>query len=363
MSFSDRVDRLQRRHPVLGFPIAVCYKFFDDLGAYLAALLTYYTFISLFPVLLLASTVLSWVLRGNPGLRDRLLESALAEFPVIGDQLQAPAALDGGIAAVVIGTLGALYGALGAAQALQYAANTAWQVPRNSRPNPFKSRGRSFVLLVTVGFGLLLTTALSLYINTLISGRPAVITIRLLSVLLSMVVFLAAYQMATARTLRLSDLWVGAAVTAIGWEALKTYGATYVNTVIKHASAINGVFAFVLGMLAFIYVAALLIVFSLEIDVVRRRKLYPRALLTPFTDAVDLTRGDEKAYEGQAKAMRAKGFEAIQVTFDDSGRSARTGDDGSGETQPMPSRPIPLRGDSPRSGSTAVSEDQPSVSE
>lgn len=336
MSFSDRADRFQRRYPVLGFPIAVAYKFFDDLGAYLAALLTYYTFVSLFPVLLLASTVLSWVLRGRPDWRDTLLNSTLAEFPVIGEQLKAPAALDGGVGAVVIGVLGALYGALGAAQALQYAANIVWQVPRNKRPNPFAARGRSFILMVTLGFGLLLTTVLSIVLQRVISGTPATVAITLVSILMSMAVFLAAYQMATADNRTLADLWLGAVLTAVGWEVLKTYGATYVNTVIKHASAINSIFAFVLGMLAFIYGGALLVVLSMEVDVVRRRRLYPRALLTPFTDHVSLTSADEQAYSGQAKSMRAKGFQSIDVQFaDPSDRAVREG-----ETQELPTNEL-----------------------
>ncbi len=317
MSMTDRVDRLQRRFPVLGYPIAVCYKFFDDLGGYLAALLTYYSFISLFPTLLLASTVLSLVLRGHPGWQQQLLESALADFPVVGDQLKAPEALNGGVAGIVIGVLGALYGALGAAQALQYAANTVWQVPRNERPNPFRSRGRSFVLMITLGFGLLATTALGIYLQQVLPAVLAGWLLFLLNVVLSTVVFLAAYQMACAVNHRIRDIWVGSLLTAVGWELLKRYGAAYVESVVRHASAVNGVFAFVLGMLAFVYAVALLIVVALEIDVVRRRKLYPRALLTPFTDDVDLTEGDQDAYAGQAKSMRAKGFEEIEVRFDD----------------------------------------------
>lgn len=333
MSFSDRVDRLQRRHPVLGFPIAVGYKFFDDLGAYLAALLTYYLFLSIVPVLLLVSTVLSWVLRGHPDWQQWLIDSALGEFPVIGDQLKAPGALDGGVGAVVIGVLGALYGALGAAQAFQYAANIVWQVPRNSRPNPFAARGRSIVLLLTVGAGLLLTTIAGVVVQRYISGTPATVAIHVLGVVLAFAVFLAAFSMGTAANLKLADLWVGALVMAVGWEVLKVYGASYVNTVIKHASAINGIFAFVLGIFAFIYVAAILAVVSMEIDVVLRRKLYPRALLTPFTDDVDLTAGDERAYAGQAKSMRAKGFQEIEVSFE----SPTEQELREGETRPMPS--------------------------
>ena len=44
MSVVDRIDEFQRRHPVVGFPLAVVYKFFDDQGNYLAAMLTYYRF-------------------------------------------------------------------------------------------------------------------------------------------------------------------------------------------------------------------------------------------------------------------------------------------------------------------------------
>jgi membrane protein len=54
-----------------------------------------------------------------------------------------------------------------------------------------------------------------------------------------------------------------------------------------------------------------------EANVVATDHLYPRALLTPFTDHVELTRGDRKTYAGQAEAQRAKGFERIDVTFDE----------------------------------------------
>jgi len=90
----------------------------------------------------------------------------------------------------------------------------------------------------------------------------------------------------------------------------------YVTGVVKNASTTNSVFAVVLGLLAYFYLAAIAVVLSAEINVVRKHRLYPRALLTPFTDNVDLTRGDRKTYTRQAKAQRAKGFEQVTVTFD-----------------------------------------------
>src|SRR5674476_1307925 len=113
------MDDFQRRHPGVGFALAVLYKYFDDQGGNLAALIAYYAFVSLFPLLLLLSTILGIVLVGHPGLQDQVLHSALSEFPVIGDQLGQPKRVGGGGVGLVVGTLGALYGGLGVAQSLQ----------------------------------------------------------------------------------------------------------------------------------------------------------------------------------------------------------------------------------------------------
>src|SRR3954465_9319471 len=110
VALADPLDRLQPRHPAAGFPIAVVYKYVDDSGPYLAALITYYAFVSLFPLLLLSSTILGHVLAGNPELQQRLIDPALSQFPVVGEQLGEPRGLSGGTLGVVIGILGALYG-------------------------------------------------------------------------------------------------------------------------------------------------------------------------------------------------------------------------------------------------------------
>ena len=97
MSIVARVDAFQRRHPIAGFPIAVIYKFFDDQGPFLAAIMTYYSFIAIFPLMLIATSVLGFVLQDDLELQERLLDTALAQFPIIGDQLGRPGAITGGI--------------------------------------------------------------------------------------------------------------------------------------------------------------------------------------------------------------------------------------------------------------------------
>src|SRR3954468_6618025 len=135
----NRLDALQRRRPVLGVPIAVIYKFFDDQGGYLAAVLTHYAFVAILPLLLIASSVLGFVLQGHPGLEHQILSSALAQFPIVGDQLGRPGGLRGSTSAVVVGSIAAAYGAVGLGHAAQNAVNIVWQIPRNSRLNPIES--------------------------------------------------------------------------------------------------------------------------------------------------------------------------------------------------------------------------------
>jgi YihY family inner membrane protein len=323
---ADKLDRLQRRHKAAGFPIAVVYKYVDDSGPYLAALITYYAFVSLFPLLLLLSTILGHVLAGDPELQQRLINSALSQFPVVGDQLGRPRELSGGVAGVVVGVLGSLYGGLGVAQAVQHMMNTAWSVPRNSRPNPFLARGRSLLLLGTAGLAVLGTTALS----TMGSGNAGSLGMALRiaalvgSVAVNAVVFVFAFRLATTRPLTVRQVAPGALTAAVLWQLLQTFGVGYVSHVVRTASATNSVFALVLGLLAFLYLASVIGVLCVEINVVHVDRLHPRALLTPFTDDVDLTAGDRRSYTDLAKAQRSKGFETVHVTFDPPDRSEKT---------------------------------------
>ncbi|GAA2050849.1 YihY/virulence factor BrkB family protein [Williamsia deligens] len=320
-----RLDAVQRRNKGVGFVLAVFYKFVDDQGGYLAALIAYYAFISLFPLLLLLTTGLGVVLAEHPSLQQRLVDSALGEFPIIGDQLGEPRRLSGGVAGVVIGVIGALYGGSGVGQAYQNAMNVMWSVPRNERGNPLISRLRSLRLLVVLALALAGTTLLSLLGNFVDGfGTLSTLGLAVAAVVINSFVFSLGYRIGTARGLSLREVLPGAAAMAVIWQLLQTFGAVYVGQVVRHASATNSIFAVVLGLLAFLYLTSLAVVFTAEINSVRVQKLYPRALLTPFTDDVVLTRGDRRTYTAQAQAQRAKGFEQIDVTFD---RSADTADD------------------------------------
>jgi YihY family inner membrane protein len=315
------VDRGQRRFPPVGFPLAVIYKFFDDQGNYLAAIMTYYAFVAIFPLLLLGSSILGFFLQGNPDLRNDLIDSALAQFPIIGDQLGQPEGLQGSTAGIVLGALVALYGALGLGQALQNALNIAWSVPRNSRPNPVLLRLKSLGLLLTAGLAVLALSVLSaLSSNTSVLGdRIASYSwpIWVATVLINTLVLAVLFRYGTSRTHRFWGSIPGALTTALLWQLLQRIGTLYVTNVLTETSSMNKTFGLVLGLIGLIYIAAVMGVLGIEVNVVLNRRLWPRALLTPFTDKVDLTEADKRAYAGYAMAQRHKGFENVEVTFTD----------------------------------------------
>jgi uncharacterized BrkB/YihY/UPF0761 family membrane protein len=315
------LDRLQRRNRPVGVIIAVIYKYLDDQGGYLAALITYYGFVSLFPLLLLLTTGLGVVLAGRPDLQEQVLHSTLSQFPVIGSQLHQPEGLSGGAVAVVVGVLGALYGGLGVGQAVQNAMDSVWAVPRDKRPNLIRSRLRSLLLLLVLGSAAIASTVLSAVgqaTGTL--GVFGKIGVTLAAVAINGLICLVALRVTTARQLTYRQVWPGALAAAIIWQVLQWFGAGYIRHTVKSASATNSVFALVLGLLAFLFLVSTTLVLCAEINVVLVEKLYPRALLTPFTDGAELTQADRKTYTKKAKAERVKASQRVSVRFRDLGR-------------------------------------------
>lgn len=318
MGIVDWLDRFQRKHRVVGYPLAVVYKFFDDQAGYLVGLIAYYAFLSFFPLLLIFTTVLSFVLSSYPDLQERLIDSALSEIPVIGAQLGEPQSLRGSATGIIASGVVALYGGLGVGQAFQYAMNTVWGVPRNSRPNPFRARGRSLLLLLTILLFVILTTAISIVSAKAISSFPVTtrVAVAVATFLGTALVFALGMRRAVALDLRLRSVVIGAVGAAVTWQGLQYYGVGFVERAVSSSSATNGVFGLVIGLFAFFHLAAFGAVFFAEADVVRAHHLHPRALLTPFTDNVDLTDGDRRAYAQQARIGRFKQYQQIDVDFE-----------------------------------------------
>ncbi|WP_245994048.1 YihY/virulence factor BrkB family protein [Nocardioides immobilis] len=324
MGVASGIDRTQRRVPLIGVPLAVVYKYFDDQGNYLAAVLTFYAFIAIFPLMLLASSILGFVLQGYPELEKQALDSALAQFPIIGSQLGRPEGLQGSVGAIVVGSLGALYGAVGLGLALQNVQATAWAVPRNIRTHPVLTRVYSVFLLATAGTMILGISVLSAVVTeTELLGAVSSAgwfhwLVRLITVLILGTVMTILLRMAAAKAIKhdIARAAPGGFTIAFLWQMLQWLGTIYVARVVDATSEMEKTFGVVLGLMVLLYVGAIMGVLGIEVNVVLAEKLWPRALLTPFTDQVDLTEADRKAYAMYAQSMRHKGFQTVAVRFD-----------------------------------------------
>ena len=293
--FLRRIDGFQQRHAALGYPIAVWKKFGEDQAGYLCALLAFFGFLSLFPALLVLVTVLGVLLRGNPDLQHRVLNSALADFPVIGQQLKTNV---NGIGrsgfGLAVGIVGSVLGARGLADATQYALNKLWAVPYVRRPGFPYNWMRSYGIIAVLGLGVLATTGLSsigAWGGHGAFGFGVQVASVVLSLLVNMGLFLLAFHLATASEISWRDQWLAAALAGAVWQVLQIVGGLIVAHQLSRSSSLYGVFGVVLGLLAWLYLQARLTVYAVEADVVRSRHLWPRSLFPP-----PLNEHDKEAY-------------------------------------------------------------------
>ncbi|MGD0062539.1 MAG: YhjD/YihY/BrkB family envelope integrity protein [Streptosporangiaceae bacterium] len=255
-------DELQQRHAWLAVPVAVWKKFGDDEAGNLAALIAYYAFVAIFPLLLVLFTVLDIVLKNNPGLHHRLLDSTLGHFPVIGPQL------------------GSIH--------------------------PLSETG----LPLVIGLGLMGTTVLSGLASGVghkLPGFGASIAAVAVSLILNVGFFWLAFRLGTAGEIGWKQLRLGAVVGAVIWQVLQYFGTYFVSHQLAHASSAYGTFAVVLGLIAWLYLEAELTLYAVEINVVLTYRLWPRTIAPP-----PYTEQDRRAYELYAQSQkRGKGMDIM----------------------------------------------------
>jgi len=287
-------DRFQQRRTVLGFPIAVWSKFNSDQAGNLAALIAYYGFAALFPLLLVLVTVLNIFLANDPGLRAKLLDSALAQYPVIGTQINNNLGHIGGTGLpLAFGIVLLLLGARGVAGAMQNALCEIWGIAKEDRPGFPLSQLWAMALIFTVGIGFILTTSLSGLaqgIGHVVSGTVAFIGAALVSLILNVGVFWLSFRIATVFKVPWRQLLTGAVIAAVCWQALQLAGSYVVGHQLHRASELYGTFGIVLGLLAWLYLQAELTLYAAEVDVVLARRLWPRSVMPEEKDQPDEAR-------------------------------------------------------------------------
>jgi YihY family inner membrane protein len=313
-------DRYQQRSRWLRIPVAVIKKFGDDQAGSLAALVAYYAFFSVFPLLLVVVTVLGFVLQGDPSAQQSVRNSVLGHFPVISDQLQHET-LRGHTIALVIGVVTSLLAGLGVTQAAQNALNRVWAVPFKERPNFFTSRGRSLVLLFSLGGLFLLGTLASGLVSGGLSGPALTVVGILVSIAINFGLFLISFRVLTAVDPPIRCLIPGAMFAAVMWEVLQVAGGLYIHHVVSKSTSTYGTFALVIGVLAWLHLGAQITLYAAEVNVVLNRRLYPRSLFGP-----PQTGADKETLRALAEVEERHEEEQIDVEFQPPQGPAKTGD-------------------------------------
>ncbi len=274
-----RFDEFQQRKPALALPLGIVKKFSEDEGGSMVSLIAYRAFFSLFPLLLLLTTILGYVLAGNEELRQEVVNGTLSQFPIIGNQLKGGELRGSGIA-LAVGIVGSVLAGIGVVLEAETTFNRCWGVPKHAERGFLGSRLRAIALLVVLG-GLAV-------VSTVVSGLAAggadflgaggkVFGLGIATVL-NLFVFGAVFRLLTTDTVPTRALVPGVVVATIGWEILQVAGGWYISHEVKNASAVYGTFALVIGLLAWIHLGAMFVVLGAETNVVRTRKLWPRPM-------------------------------------------------------------------------------------
>jgi len=309
----DWVDARQRGFTPAAFAFAVLKKFGDDNAGRLAVAIAYYGFFSIFPLLLVFMTLLDTVLVNNPDLREDLLESALASFPVIGTQLSEDVQpVRGSGVALIVGIALALWAGLGAMSAVQDAMSAVWNIPMWKRPNAIVARLRAFGLLAVIGVAVIAST-IGASVATAIGSRVgsfALVFGLIVAAVVNVLVILLVFVVLSHRAKRWTQHLPGAVVGGVGWTVLQALGGWIIGSRLEGASDMYGTFAFVIVTLGWMYLQAQLLLYAAEVNVVRAIGLWPRSLT-----GRNLTDADKRALTRYAQESVRHESERVDVAF------------------------------------------------
>jgi YihY family inner membrane protein len=281
-----KLDAFQQRHPVAGFLFAIQKKYGDDQGGQMAALVTYYGFLSVFPLLLAAFTIVAYALAGDTS-AIHTLESHLGNEPILGQAARDLEGkhLHGSPLAVVVAVIGLVWGAMGLAQITQQAMNDAWNVPWRDRMGfgPRLLRGLGWYVLF--GLGILASTFVT-SIGAWLGWAGGPWLSALMALILNAVIFVASFWILSPPAATRRQHLPGAIFGAVAWTVLTGIGTGLAHK-LAHSNPLYGSFASVLGLLALLYLAARLTLYGIEANVVIAKRLWPRSLTNDPLSAAD----------------------------------------------------------------------------
>jgi YihY family inner membrane protein len=313
MDFKEQIkrfDRFQQGRPAIAIPLAVNKKFGNDSAGNLAALVAYYAFFSIFPLLLVFVTVLGYVLQNHPHTLHSIENSVRSNFPAVNKVLDFTA-LHGHLLPLLVGLFGALWSGLGVTTAAQNALDAVWAVPLRSRPGFVQAKLRGIGLLLLLGVLFVVATAASGLVSGGVGGFGTKVAGIAVSLLANGCLFLAAFRLMTASEVPTRSLLVGVAAAAVFWTILQAVGGLYIGHVTDHMSAAYATVGTVIALLIWLHLGAQLTLYAAELNVVLERGLWPRSLMGP-----PVLPADQRTLADIASIAEINEIQHIETRFD-----------------------------------------------
>jgi hypothetical protein len=171
------------------------------------------------------------------------------------------------------------------------------------------SRWRGLKLLSVVGILQILSTVAAGAVAGGFGGALLTLAGIVLALVLNLGLFFVVFRFLIPGLVPTRELWPGIILAAVSWEVLQSVGGIYVAHVVKGAGQTYGTFAAVIGLLAWLYLGARIVVYAAEINVVLTRGLWPRSIIDPPEPA------DRKARAALAKMEERDDKQTIDVAF------------------------------------------------
>jgi membrane protein len=264
---SDRMMDLRARHPSIEVGVDTLDGWRRHISGRNASVLAFFGFLSIFPLMLAATTILGLVLKNDQELQQRIIDGALADIPVIGQQLQNdPASLSGSVWVLLAGLATALWSATKAFVALQGALDDVWEVEVDHRDAMPKQRGKALLGLALIGGAQIAGLGITAAVNEADLPLGGRLVLFAGTVVINVAVVATMYLHLTAAQPSLADVWPGSITAGIAAALIQHFGTMIVVRITTNASDTYGQFAVVLGLVTWLSLLAIATIMSAEFN-------------------------------------------------------------------------------------------------
>jgi YihY family inner membrane protein len=312
MGFVQKVDETQRRSTPVAVAVATFKKFSEDRSSNLAAMIAFWGIFSIFPLFIVLVTLLAWFLPASD--KTSVLGDVAKMLPLLDPSTVS--GLSGSWWVLVLGLVTALWSGTGVVRTLQFAFDSVWEVPYHERSGLVQQTFRSLWVLATIGLGLVLTTLVSGLVVSSATGIHIGAVGRVggyvLSAVLNIGIFIAAFRILTPRAESIRDVLPGALLSGVSFFILQELSTLIVSHYLQNAQSTYGHFATVITILWWFYLQANLTLLGAQLNVVLKENFYPRSLAdAPRTPAdrrvLEAYAGERTYHPEQRVASRIEG--------------------------------------------------------